>query len=223
MVAFSAAIALTASARECYSMTDQSVIMRQAINEGKKLSILDSARRLLVKRGFQDITLDEVARLAGVAKGTLFLYYRNKDELFAAAFADLVDRLALVLDELSRSDQQGEALLRATVRAILAHLEQNRDFVSQFGAGKFPACGSRSSGLLMKKFLKNNRRLSRLLARALGRRGPGPSDQAFEAFALFGLCRSAMMEKLILKSDRPLVDRADKVVEFFLAGVVGKR
>jgi len=58
--------------------------MAQVI-EDKKVLILDAARRLLIGRGFQDLALDDIAREAGVAKGTLFLYYKSKDELFTAS------------------------------------------------------------------------------------------------------------------------------------------
>ncbi|MDE1977667.1 MAG: TetR/AcrR family transcriptional regulator, partial [Elusimicrobia bacterium] len=87
--------------------------------EAKKRRILSSACRLLVKHGFQDISLDEVARSAGVAKGTLFLHYKNKSDLFSAVFADMVDRLGDELEKIVASGCRGRALLDETVRVIL--------------------------------------------------------------------------------------------------------
>jgi len=49
-----------------------------------------------------------------------------------------------------------------------------------------------------------------------------PSDFVYESAALFGLCRSAMLEKLMRRSDGPLADQADKVLRFFLHGAKGK-
>ena len=123
--------------------------MATALASDKKRLILESARQLLIRRGFQNIVLDDVAREAGVAKGTLFLYYRNKEDLFNAAFSDLVDQLGCALDEVSNSGQRGEDLLHAMVQKILAHLERNKDFFSHFGAGRFPGLGERSCGRLM--------------------------------------------------------------------------
>ena len=56
-----------------------------------------------------------------------------------------------------------QARFAATVRAILAHHDRNRDFMSQFGAGRFPACSARSAERLMDKFRENNRRVMRIL------------------------------------------------------------
>ncbi len=203
-------------------MTDQSVIMNAAPPEDKKSRILDSARQLLVKRGFQDIAMDDVAREAGVAKGTLFLYYKNKDELLSAVFAALVDQLGAEFDGLIASSLQGRDLLQETVRVILAHFDRNQDFMSQFSAGRFPACGARSCERLMEKFVANNLRLSRILAASLPELGGKPKDLSYEAFALLGLCRSAMLDKLMGKSRGSLTGHTGRVVEFFLNGAKGK-
>jgi TetR/AcrR family fatty acid metabolism transcriptional regulator len=217
-------------------MTDQSVIMNHTAEDrpksrpatatagpegDKKSRILDSARQLLVKRGFQDIAMDDVAREAGVAKGTLFLYYKNKDELLSAVFAALVDQLGAEFEVLLASGLQGRELLHETVRVILAHFDRNQDFMSQFSAGRFPACGARSCERLMEKFVENNRRLSRILAASLPELGGKPKELSYESFALLGLCRGAMLDKLIAKSHGNLAGQADKVLRFFLNGVKG--
>src|SRR3989338_7156702 len=87
----------------------------------KKRRILAAARRMPVKRGFQDIVLDDIAREAGVAKGTLFLHFKGKEEMFAAAFADLVDGLGLELETLPKTGVEGKELLVAAARVVLNH------------------------------------------------------------------------------------------------------
>ena len=49
--------------------------------------ILDAAETLLVAYGYRKVTIDEVAGRAGVGKGTLYLYWPSKRELFAAVLA----------------------------------------------------------------------------------------------------------------------------------------
>jgi TetR/AcrR family fatty acid metabolism transcriptional regulator len=186
--------------------------------EDKKLLILDAARRLLAARGFQDIALDDIAREAGVAKGTLFLYYKNKDELFTAAYSDFVDRLGRSLEETLATGLKGRSLLEKAVICILSSFEDNKDFMSQFGIGKFPSCGARSCGRLMEKFRENNEKVSRILSAALPHRGAKTKGAAYETLALFGLCRAAMMEKIMSHSDDPLADQAEKVLDFYLKG-----
>ena len=47
--------------------------------------ILDAATTLLVRWGYRKTTIDDVAREAGVGKGTIYLHWKDKNELFRAA------------------------------------------------------------------------------------------------------------------------------------------
>jgi AcrR family transcriptional regulator len=186
--------------------------------DSKKRAILSAARRLLVSHGFQDLVLDDVAREAGVAKGTLFLHYKGKEELFEAAFADLVESLGDELEALPKTGVSGKDLLLATARVILTHFEHSRDFLSQFATGRFPGCGDRSCGRLMDKMRGNIDRVQSLLALCAKDGGKSVDDLRFAAMAFVGLCRTATMRKVVEKHERKLEKDAEVVVGFFLDG-----
>jgi AcrR family transcriptional regulator len=50
----------------------------------KRRQILDGARRMFLAHGFDAASMNEIAREAGVSKGTLYVYFKNKEELFEA-------------------------------------------------------------------------------------------------------------------------------------------
>jgi AcrR family transcriptional regulator len=52
----------------------------------KATSILNAAEQLFLQFGYRKVTIDEVARRAGVGKGTVYLYWPSKIELFGAVF-----------------------------------------------------------------------------------------------------------------------------------------
>lgn len=52
--------------------------------DARPQELLAAALDLFVERGFAATRLEDVAKLAGVSKGTLYLYFANKDELFKA-------------------------------------------------------------------------------------------------------------------------------------------
>lgn len=187
--------------------------------EDKHTLILDAARALLIQRGFQDVALDDVAKKAGVAKGTLFLYYKSKDELISAAFADLVDRLGRNLDAVERSPLRGRALLEDAARVVLEHFDANKDFMAQFGVGRFPGCKSSSCGKLMGRMAANLDRLSAVVRRCAADGLVKTSDADQAAAFLFGLCRSAILYNHMKKIHKPLADRRVQVVDMFLHGV----
>lgn len=186
--------------------------------DSKKRLILAAALRLLIKRGFQNIVLDDIAKEAGVAKGTLFLHFKSKEELFSAAFADLVDGLGLELESLPGTGLEGRDLLVAAAKVVLTHFDHSRDFMAQFSTQRFPGCGDRSCEKLMEKLKTNHARMRVILERASKDGGKSVSDLNFAVAAFFGLCRTATMRKIMAKHDRPLEKEADKVVSFFLGG-----
>ncbi len=48
----------------------------------KKRQILEGARQVFLENGFDGASMDEIARIAGVSKGTLYTYFNNKAALF---------------------------------------------------------------------------------------------------------------------------------------------
>ena len=62
--------------------------------ESKRDLILEGLENLLPGRRFHEITLDEVARAAQVGKGTIYLYFKDKEALFAELISYQLERLA---------------------------------------------------------------------------------------------------------------------------------
>src|SRR4051812_20119093 len=88
--------------------------------------ILTSARTALMERGYQDVLLDDVARRAKLAKGTLYLYFKDKEDLFVAVFDDLIDRLEERIDAIDSSLTGRERLLRIAEEK-LTFIDENFD------------------------------------------------------------------------------------------------
>ena len=47
--------------------------------EARKKDILDAAARLFSEKGFHEVKVDDIAEKVGLSKGTIYLYYENKD------------------------------------------------------------------------------------------------------------------------------------------------
>ena len=69
--------------------------------DDKREAILAACRHLLEESG--TVTIDKVAAMAGVAKGTVYLYFENKQELVLQTFLAIIDEITEVIDEASRS------------------------------------------------------------------------------------------------------------------------
>lgn len=97
---------------------------RQVRSKATVDTILVASARILVKRGFDGFTTNEVAQVAGVSIGSLYQYFPNKEALVAALIDRHIEEMnAAVLSELARVAQlpMAEAVRAVIELTIRAH------------------------------------------------------------------------------------------------------
>jgi AcrR family transcriptional regulator len=84
-------------------MSDVRPAAMQVLDEQKRLKIMAAAAELFAAHPFHKVLLSEVAEAAGVGKGTLYIYFKNKEDLYLSVlysgFAELVEQLQCRLDK----------------------------------------------------------------------------------------------------------------------------
>ena len=84
--------------------------------EARPQELLAAALDLFVERGFATTRLEDVAKRAGVSKGTLYLYFTNKEELFKAVVRDsIVPVIDAAEDSIAGFDGHSADLLRSVL------------------------------------------------------------------------------------------------------------
>ena len=84
--------------------------------DARPQELLAAALDLFVERGYAGTRLDDVASLAGVSKGTLYLYFENKEELFKAVVREnIVAALVDAEDLIAGFEGHSSVLLRKLV------------------------------------------------------------------------------------------------------------
>lgn len=94
-----------------------------AITDERKLReerLLDAATTLLIRWGYRKTTIDDVAREAGVGKGTIYLHWKDKNELFRAAIVREQQHYINDLQRRIAADPQGGLLHRVITHSMLA-------------------------------------------------------------------------------------------------------
>jgi AcrR family transcriptional regulator len=77
----------------------------------KRRQIVDGARAVFLSRGFDAASMGDIAKAAGVSKGTLYVYFKDKDELFAAIVQGECAMQAEGVFEFDHADHDVEAVL----------------------------------------------------------------------------------------------------------------
>jgi AcrR family transcriptional regulator len=114
-------------------MTDQSVTDR------KYDAILDDARMVSSREGYAESSIEDVAAQGGIGKGTVYLYFKSKEELFVAA----LERVSGMFTSKAREEMETvpafrekiEAFLRVCAWSIAAHTKTSCAFMfSEYGS-----------------------------------------------------------------------------------------
>ena len=105
--------------------------VRETMRETVRVAILDAAEELIAKHGLHDAALVQIAKRAGVAVGTLYNYFTDRDDLIRGLFEA---RRKTLLPQLLAAIKAGAELpfeprLRRFMRELLAAYESHRSFL----------------------------------------------------------------------------------------------
>jgi len=98
----------------------------------RRLTLLKAAFREVAEKGFSEVTLDDIARRAGVSKGVTLYYFDSKEELFRELFSWLIDSIHGRMREAVAKEQDPIARVRALVALIFPSPSKNRAFFRAF-------------------------------------------------------------------------------------------
>ena len=93
----------------------------------KRERILRAAVKVFARTGFHATRVSEVAKAAGVADGTIYLYFKSKEELLVSLFEDRVHKLLGFMREELQKQPTATAKLRKVIEMQLGLLEGERD------------------------------------------------------------------------------------------------
>ncbi len=96
--------------------------------ELKRKRIMQAALKVFSKKGYSPAALEEVAREAGIAKGTLYLYFQDKEDLFSSTILFVIDNLASFIQKNLDESMGPIETLERLAYSQLKFFSQNRDF-----------------------------------------------------------------------------------------------
>lgn len=164
----------------------------QRLDERKRQLITTTAARMFATQPFHKVRLDDIAAEAGVGKGTLYIYFENKEDLYFSlvyqGFAELVDRLqAQLIDRPIRAS----LALRRVVDELVAFAFANPqlfEIMRTVGAGK-----GRTGSAWKEKRLELHGMIHQAIARGVAAGELRDARPDLTAACIPGMVRSIML------------------------------
>ena len=176
--------------------------LRERKKQQTRLHIAETARRLFVERGFDPVTVAEVAQAADVSAGTVFNYFPTKEDLFYSGMEAFEARLIAAV----RDRPPGESVLAAFRRVVvegIPRLARDDGLETILTAARIVGSSRSLQAREREIVARYTKELATLLASET-RRAPGDVEAAAVAAALMGTQRAlvAHVHERVLAGER---------------------
>jgi AcrR family transcriptional regulator len=185
---------------------------QQIVTEFRRTEIVDAARAVFAHSGYTLATMDEIAKEAGIAKGTIYLYFRSKTEVYKAVL-----------------DHDMESLKKSTLERIEA-ASTLREKIEVFVLARLENAEARKELFLIMDSESDNLALTRSQYRdwlhepvlhlateiekasQRGEIGSAPAEKV--AWIVADMTRGAIQRRLLNRSDYPVAEDAAFITAF---------
>jgi TetR/AcrR family fatty acid metabolism transcriptional regulator len=184
----------------------------------KRRRILDAAVSVFARKGYFAARVSDVAKKAGVADGTIYLYFRNKEDILVRLFDEVMSEHVEEARKVVRALPTAPQRLLAVAERHLCVLGGNRDLAAVFQVElrqstrfmeRFTASWLRDYFALLDEVLEQGQRDGCLRA---------DMNRKLAAKMLFGALDETVTSWLLAEKPYPLEDLAAPVVDLFLRG-----
>ncbi len=180
--------------------------------------ILEAALQVFSSRNYHDATVEEIARIAEVGKGTVYRYFRSKEDLYRQMIDEKLDQLNSEIQKIIASQQDVMDIIWQCVTSYMQFFEQNKGLYRLILRDDAHSGGSK----YLRRALKNLNPLKRKLLEAAknGRFKPLNFETAFYGF--MGFIHGVVQKWLDHNCNYSLLSEVPVVSEILLHGVIPK-
>ena len=184
----------------------------------KREKIIASAGRLFGEKGYHNTTTAEIAEAAGVAAGTIYIYFSSKEELLVAVFEEFLglhmDRLREGVARESTPEGKLKRLISLGLELMEANPDSARIFLSQL----------RQSTTMIKMVAKRSSRaykdiIEEILEEGVRRNVCRQMNVRASASMLFGAFQGAVLDWVADDCSYSLTSQSEELSNFVLKGV----
>src|SRR5580704_7027305 len=102
--------------------------LKDVIRDFRRDQIVTTARRLFGEYGTTDVSMDEIAAEAGVARSTVYVYFANRDDLLQACVQSMYDRMQDTVDVVLAGRASPQDRLWGLILGLLERIDESPAF-----------------------------------------------------------------------------------------------
>ncbi len=181
--------------------------------------ILDAAEKVIAENGFHGSQVSRIAKEAGVADGTIYLYFKNKEDILISLFRDRLGELVALFESSVGEAASASDALRRVCEIHFTTLENNVNlaYVTQIELRQSSLELRKAIGLAVKPYIQL---IEHILLKGVEEKSFRPGlDVKLTRLLLFGAMDEVVTSWLISGRKYSLSAQVDNTVDFFLRGL----
>jgi AcrR family transcriptional regulator len=194
----------------------------EVVQEFRVRSIQEATMRVIARKGMAAATMQEIAEEAGVAKGTIYLYFRDRDELVEKTFESAMSQLHARVDAALELDVPFEEKLRSMLGAVSGFFGENREFFRLYISMRFPEGNAqqqrRQKRTCQPQYQTRVERIAAVLRQAMDRGEISVTDPRRLALFIIEGSNAVIIER-VMSETPPSDDDVDFLTRTILGGI----
>lgn len=182
-----------------------------------KRSIFEAAIKVFSVSGYNGATMDEVASVAGVAKGTLYYHFKSKEEIFKFIISEGINVIREEINDATSKEEDPVEKLKVLCKVQLNLVYRQKDL---FKVIMSQIWGQESRQLelraIIQSYMKN---ISKFFKEAIDKKVIENNNPDFLAYTFFGSLTSAAIYELIHQDDEEVDVTIDRLMNYFMNGI----
>jgi TetR/AcrR family transcriptional repressor of mexJK operon len=184
----------------------------------KRERILAAGLRLFANETYQAVTMDRVAEAAGVAKGTLYLYFPSKEALYLGILSDGLETVSKRYQATNDTRQDVGARLRRAIEVTIQFYDERRDLLRLI-ATEEPRLADARNRLIQNWRERGYVFYTTLIEEGMRTGAFGQTDSRAATLAILGGIRSVL---LYYGTTHPAQSISQELGDFYLKGLVAR-
>lgn len=185
--------------------------------EGRRY-IFESAAGIFTQKGYHKATVDEIAAAIGVSKGTIYYYFKNKEELYLAILREGIDLFHEQLVKAAQSSDDPQIKIRKLIRGHYIFCEKEKDmvflFLKELGSTDF------SREILANMLAKCLQVFHKVIEEGITKKVFRPVNAEVVTSAFFGMLTITAFHYLSYAREIPLEQASTAVEDIFFNGLL---
>jgi AcrR family transcriptional regulator len=184
----------------------------------KRQTIQDAVVQLMCRDGLEAVTMERVASEAGVAKGTLYLHFADKQALLEAVKNAALDPLMIRMDEVFRSALPPHRKLETYALRYLSYFDERKQLfrILLYEREVQRAQGSRFKGGRYRHLVQET---ARVIEAGMAEGSFRPTDPEKAAVMFVESSFATMTHRLVAAATVPVEEDARLITDLFLGGL----